>query len=101
MSRVVAREADYSREDVQVLADLRMIALALLKRQEQSHTIQHFAIMSGAREIAAICTQLILAGPREYHAIVEPTVPLEAIQHELRESVFGRKRDDFSHGRLA
>jgi len=83
---------DLSREDLQTIADMRMIALAQLKRTEQSHSHDPYAVMSAMRQIADICAHLIAQGPPEFRFIIEETAPLEVIQHELRSSVF-RERD--------
>lgn len=88
----------YAREEVQTIADLRMIALALLKRQTLAHgrhgapVPRHFAIMAAMRQIAATCEALIRDGPPECRFIIEDSAPLEVIQHELRRSVFGGNR---------
>jgi len=88
----------YAREDVQTIADLRMIALALLRRQELAHgrseeqSPRHFAIMTAMRQIAATCEALIRDGPPAFRFIIEDSAPLEVIQHELRCSVFGGNR---------
>jgi len=83
----------YSRDDIQALTDLRMMALAIVKRCERRPAVSHVRVQSVANRIAGLCETVILEGPLEYRGIVEKTAPLEVIQHELSQSTYDRHKE--------
>ena len=89
----------YAREDIQTLADMRMIALAVIRRQERSGRPAH-GLMRAMREIARLCETLIREGPAAFRFIIEDTAPLHVIQHELRRAVFAPDRADDARSRF-
>jgi hypothetical protein len=72
--------------DVQILSDIRLMALSMLKICEGS--AERVALSSAMRRIASQCEDFIAIGPYEHRHIIEECVPLEVIQSELRRSVY-------------
>ena len=79
----------FTRQDVQHVSDLRLIALAKLAAWRGDSRYEYgVARMKG---IVAACEEIIGHGPEDLRHITEHVPSAEAIQHDLRMSVFGRR----------
>jgi len=77
-----------TRDDVQHISDMRLIALAKIKLWDGSPRYSGPRIVM--RDIIKQLDALLLSGPAEFRCLVEPTATLEQIQRDLHLSVFGR-----------
>jgi len=77
-----------TREDVQHISDMRLIALAKLKMWDGDPCFS--ASIRAMKEVVGLLEAMIAAGPPEMHFIIEQVSSLPQIQRDLRQSVFGR-----------
>jgi hypothetical protein len=80
----------FTREDIQHVSDLRLIALALIKRWDGADS--RAAAARRMRQICDLSEEIIANGPPEFRFIIERTASLASVQHEQRRSVFGSDR---------
>lgn len=81
--------AVFTRQDVQHVSDVRLIALAKLHAWRGDSRYEYgVARMKG---IVAACEEIIARGPEDLRHIIEHVSSAEAIQHDLRLSVFGQR----------
>lgn len=81
--------AAFTRQDVQHVSDVRLIALAKLHAWRGDSRYEYgVARMKG---IVAACEEIIARGPEDLRHITEHVPSASAIQHELRKSVFGNR----------
>lgn len=79
----------YSRKDIQVTSDIRLMALSLIKMC--IGTSQKDPIITSMRKVVRECDEIIEAGPVEFrHVIAETSSPAE-ISASLRRSAFGAR----------
>lgn len=82
--------AAFTRQDVQHVLDVRLIALAKLHDWRGDSRYEYgVARMKG---IVAACEEIIGHGPQDLRHITKHVPSAEAIQHELQLSVFGRRQ---------
>jgi hypothetical protein len=82
-----APQATFSRDDVQHVSDVRLIALAKLKAWRGDSRYEYgVARMKG---IITACVEIIAHGPEDLRHIIDRVPSAAAIQHELRCSVIG------------
>lgn len=77
----------FTRQDVQHVSDLRLIALAKLHAWRGDSRFEYG--VSRMKGIVAACDEIIARGPEDLRYIIEHAPSAEAIQHDLRMSVFG------------
>lgn len=86
----MSAQGELSREDIQHVSDMRLIALALKKQWDADYTrAPNTACLD---RIIAECETVIRRGPEEFRFVIEPTVSRALIENELRASVFGHSR---------
>ncbi len=79
----------FTRQDVQHVSDLRLIALAKLHAWRGDSRYEYG--VSRMKGIVAACEEIIARGPEDLRHITEHVPSASAIQHELRKSVFGNR----------
>lgn len=79
-----------NQRDVQILSDIRLMALSLQKITENAPN--KGAVQSAIGRIIGDCERVIAAGPPEHRHIIERTASATAIEHELRRRTYGDDR---------
>jgi len=74
-------------KDIQIVSDLRLIAMTLTKRWGSDS--RYRAEVRTMGEFVDSCEKMLAAGPPAGHHIVERTSSLAQVQEELHKSVFG------------
>lgn len=79
--------ATFTRQDVQHVSDVRLIALAKLSAWRGDSRYEYG--VTRMKAIVKACEEIIARGPEDLRYIIEQVPSAAAIQHELRQSVFG------------
>ena len=74
-------------KDVQIVSDMRLIAMALMKRWGADSRYRAEAQTMG--EFIGACEHMLAHGPASGHHIIERTATIQQVQSELHKSVFG------------
>ncbi|WP_394657625.1 hypothetical protein [uncultured Novosphingobium sp.] len=80
--------AVFTRQDVQHVSDVRLIALAKLHAWRGDSRYEYG--VARMKDIVAACEEIIARGPEDLRHIIEHVPTAEAAKQELRLSVFGK-----------
>jgi len=76
----------YSQREIQIVADIRLMALSLMTIVEKH---PHKSPMTDRCErIVEYCEGLIMCGPREFHHVIATVPDAAQISRELRRSAY-------------
>ncbi len=81
--------ATFTRQDIQHVSDVRLIALAKLRAWRGDSRYEYG--VARMKVVIAACEEIIAHGPEDLRHITEHVPSAEAIQHELRRSVYGNR----------
>ncbi|MCW2390960.1 hypothetical protein [Sphingobium sp. B11D3A] len=79
-----------NRRDVQIAADIRLMALSLRKLCGASR--DKAPVITGMTRVISECDRIIAAGPSEFHHITAEAASPEVIALDLRDMAYGRRR---------
>ncbi|MCW2366579.1 hypothetical protein M2341_002026 [Sphingobium sp. B7D2B] len=79
-----------NRRDVQIAADIRLMALSLRKLCGASR--DKAPVITGMTRVIHECDRIIAAGPSEFHHITAEAASPEVIALDLRQMAYGRRR---------
>lgn len=80
-----------NRKDIQIAADIRLMALSL--RKLCAANPNKAPVTSGMTRVIRECDAIIAAGPSEFHHITAEAASAETIALDLRRMAFERGRD--------